>query len=50
MLMTYFLSSEIDPNSLRGEYFEVFYFETYNDIKLEEANTKAEFSPTSTRG
>lgn len=48
MLMTYFLSSKTDPNSFREEYFEVFYFETYNDIKLEEANTKAEFSSAST--
>lgn len=48
--MTYFLSSKTDPNSLREEYFEVFYFETYNDIKLEKANTKAEFSSASTWG
>lgn len=39
-VMTYFLSSKIDPNSLRETYFEVLYFEVYNDIKLEEANTK----------
>lgn len=39
-LMTYFLSSKTDPNSLIETYFEVLYFEIYNDIKLKEASTK----------
>lgn len=47
-VMIYFLSSKTDPNSLRETYFEVLYFEVYNDIKLEEANTKTEFSSTFT--
>lgn len=47
-VMTHFLSSKIDPNSLRETYFEALYFEIYNDIKLEEANTKTEFSFTFT--
>lgn len=46
--MTHFLSSKTDPNSLRETYFEALYFEIYNDIKLEEANTKTEFSFTFT--
>lgn len=39
---------KIDPNSSRETYFEALYFEIYNDIKLEEANTKTEFSFTFT--
>jgi len=47
-VMTYFLSSKTEPSSSRETYFEVLYFEIHNDIKLEEANTKTEFSSTFT--
>lgn len=39
-VMTYFLSSKTDLNSLRETYFEVLYFDIHKDIKLKEANTK----------
>lgn len=43
-VITHFLSSKINPSSLRETYFEVLYFEIYNDINLEEANTQREIS------